>query len=103
MAPPAVVGGSPLHCTSFVALSVSFLARGVNMVLRATYGKLPPMDVRDDTGSSGLRERTRRAVRAEIGYVAMRLFLGRGFEATTMRSAERRAGKECRSRWSPYH
>ena len=24
-------------------------------------------------------------------------------EATTIRSEERRVGKECRSRWSPYH
>src|SRR5256885_14102525 len=26
-----------------------------------------------------------------------------GFEASTWRSEERRVGKECRSRWSPYH
>ena len=25
------------------------------------------------------------------------------FDATTTRSEERRVGKECRSRWSPYH
>ena len=25
------------------------------------------------------------------------------FEATGVRSEERRVGKECRSRWSPYH
>ena len=29
-------------------------------------------------------------------------FLGRG-TCTTSRSEERRVGKECRSRWSPYH
>ena len=55
------------------------------------------MDVRDDTGSSGLRERTRRAVRAEIGYVAMRLFLGRGFEATTMEQIANEVGISRRS------
>ncbi|MFF3689524.1 TetR family transcriptional regulator [Streptomyces sp. NPDC002187] len=33
---------------------------------------------------AGLRERTRRAVQAEIVATAMRLFLERGFEATTM-------------------
>src|SRR5256885_7809080 len=27
----------------------------------------------------------------------------RAFALTTMRSEERRVGKECRSRWSPYH
>ena len=28
---------------------------------------------------------------------------GMGFDEPTMRSEERRVGKECRSRWSPYH
>ena len=26
-----------------------------------------------------------------------------GVQAATVRSEERRVGKECRSRWSPYH
>ncbi|WP_405535954.1 TetR/AcrR family transcriptional regulator [Streptomyces sp. NBC_00075] len=39
----------------------------------------------DREGSpSGLRQRTRRAVQAEIAATAMRLFLEHGFEATTM-------------------
>jgi AcrR family transcriptional regulator len=54
------------------------------------------MDVRDD-GSSGLRERTRRAVRAEIGGVAMRLFLEQGFDATSMEQIAREAGISRRS------
>ncbi len=54
------------------------------------------MDVRDDS-SSGLRERTRRAVQAEIGDVAMRLFLERGFEATTMEQVANEAGISRRS------
>src|SRR3989441_2194621 len=29
--------------------------------------------------------------------------IGNGFENTEVRSEERRVGKECRSRWSPYH
>ena len=28
---------------------------------------------------------------------------GRGYAKHTTRSEERRVGKECRSRWSPYH
>ena len=28
---------------------------------------------------------------------------GRGFNIVVVRSEERRVGKECRSRWSPYH
>ncbi|MER5434632.1 helix-turn-helix domain-containing protein [Streptomyces sp. NPDC002588] len=35
-------------------------------------------------GPTGLRQRTRRAVQAEIAATAMRLFLEHGFEATTM-------------------
>jgi AcrR family transcriptional regulator len=54
------------------------------------------MDVRDD-GSSGLRGRTRRAVRAEIGAAAMRLFLERGFEATTMEEIANEVGISRRS------
>ena len=34
------------------------------------------------------------------GYQSSQLFYGRLSE---MRSEERRVGKECRSRWSPYH
>ena len=66
------------------------------MVLRARYGKLILMDV-SDAGSSGLRERTRRAVRAEIGATAMRLFLENGFEATTMDQIANEAGISRRS------
>ena len=54
------------------------------------------MEERDD-GSSGLRGRTRRAVRAEIGDVAMRLFLERGFEATTMEQIANEVGISRRS------
>ena len=31
------------------------------------------------------------------------LILGNGFSVALFRSEERRVGKECRSRWSPYH
>ncbi len=54
------------------------------------------MDVRNYS-SSGLRERTRRAVQAEIGGTAMRLFLGRGFDATTMEQIANEAGISRRS------
>ncbi|MDQ3430082.1 MAG: TetR/AcrR family transcriptional regulator [Actinomycetota bacterium] len=54
------------------------------------------MDVRD-AGTSGLRERTRLAVRTEIGAVAMRLFLEQGFDATTMEQIAHEAGISRRS------
>ncbi|CAA9462912.1 MAG: Transcriptional regulator, AcrR family [uncultured Rubrobacteraceae bacterium] len=50
-----------------------------------------------DTGSLGLRERTRRAVQTEIGDAAMRLFLERGFEATTMEQIANEVGISRRS------
>ena len=34
---------------------------------------------------------------------AGRPVLARGVDETTTRSEERRVGKECKSRWSPYH
>ncbi len=45
----------------------------------------------------GLRARTRRAVQAEIGGAAMRLFLEQGFDATTMEQIARAAGISRRS------
>ena len=43
-------------------------------------------------------------VEAQGGWSAMlALFLRRLFLSTLGRSEERRVGKECRSRWSPYH
>ena len=37
-----------------------------------------------------------------VSFVCKPLWLEVGFVLTT-RSEERRVGKECRSRWSPYH
>ncbi len=45
----------------------------------------------------GLRDRTRRAVQAEIGDAAMRLFLASGFDAVTMDQIAREAGISRRS------
>jgi AcrR family transcriptional regulator len=50
-----------------------------------------------DTGTPGLRERTRRAVRADIGTVGMRLFLDQGFDATTMEQIATEVGISRRS------
>ena len=36
-------------------------------------------------------------------WESLYVFTGRRSDLTTMRSEERRVGKECRSRWSPYH
>ena len=40
----------------------------------------------------------------KVGVMSILLiFLGRPLESQVLRSEERRVGKECRSRWSPYH
>src|SRR2546422_480360 len=44
-----------------------------------------------------------RAFREACGDAHMKVILGTGDLATLVRSEERRVGKECRSRWSPYH
>ena len=54
------------------------------------------MDKRD-AGSLGLRGRTRRVVQAEIGSVAMILFLEQGFDVTTMEQIAHEAGISRRS------
>ena len=38
-----------------------------------------------------------------MGLVVALAFMFVSFEWTQHRSEERRVGKECRSRWSPYH
>ena len=48
-------------------------------------------DLRDSTGPLARRDAARRAV------------LVRQASYVLLRSEERRVGKECRSRWSPYH
>src|SRR2546427_11699832 len=51
--------------------------------------------------AEGLGQKTRGMSRAEIVNVALRV--RSGMLGTGDRSEERRVGKECRSRWSPYH
>ena len=72
------------------------MALHVNTVPRARCVKLCFMGFRG-TGASGLRERTRRAVQAEIGATAMRLFLEQGFDDTTMEQIAGEAGISRRS------
>src|SRR5690349_22549617 len=50
-----------------------------------------------DGNRGGLRERTRRAVRAELANVALRLFAERGYEKTTVDDIARAAGLTKRS------
>ena len=49
----------------------------------------------------GILERSRHSVAKESRERALSGF--RALSGQTSRSEERRVGKECRSRWSPYH
>ena len=52
----------------------------------------------DDTPASSL---DREKLLSHLGRKALHGSVGRNFKSA--RSEERRVGKECRSRWSPYH
>ena len=56
----------------------------------------------DDTGSMGQIERKLRQLAGGFQESVGMTIYGTG-ELLQLRSEERRVGKECRSRWSPYH
>src|SRR2546427_13281048 len=82
------------------ALPISFAATAVQMLQHHLAEQAPPTAI--VCSNDLLAIRTIRAaslagfsVPADISVV--------GFDGIAMRSEERRVGKECRSRWSPYH
>src|SRR5438270_12758081 len=58
-----------------------------------------------DLLTRGIRQRLRLFVARELQKAAddMRKAAANGSQGGQQRSEERRVGKECRSRWSPYH
>ena len=63
-------------------------------------GKLSEADV-----DAGLREVRLALLEADVNYKVVKDFIAgiRTRAVGAERSEERRVGKECRSRWSPYH
>ena len=60
---------------------------------------------RNEESEEGINETSENLIRAVMGLpekcrVVVHLFYYEGYQ---LRSEERRVGKECRSRWSPYH
>ena len=49
------------------------------------------------------RPRTLNLLKGGIIYSDLIVPVSKGYAKEIMRSEERRVGKECRSRWSPYH
>src|SRR3712207_7404120 len=68
---------------------------GVQTCALPIFGSMRPAKTADQSGATCAPEMLRPAVRLDE-----RQELG---EAWRRRSEERRVGKECRSRWSPYH
>ena len=68
---------------------------GKSTLLQILEGRIKP-----DGGDVAIAIRHRRQV---AGGRATRALVATGGEGDAERSEERRVGKECRSRWSPYH
>ena len=54
-------------------------------------------------GGLNAKKRHNRTLKLAKGYRGARSKQYRVAKQSVMRSEERRVGKECRSRWSPYH
>ena len=55
-----------------------------------------------DTGARN-NQYSEDALNKLVGELVISKLNQRGHKAVSVRSEERRVGKECRSRWSPYH
>ena len=55
--------------------------------------------IRNEAEKRNLRERTIQLYCSDVSYFLRWI----GKNVSDLRSEERRVGKECRSRWSPYH
>src|SRR3712207_9073674 len=69
---------------------------GMVATVRALTGSDPKAYVGDSTSPDAVRTRT-------LQEETNRVFRARVVNPRWIRSEERRVGKECRSRWSPYH
>src|SRR3712207_9489609 len=80
------------------------LQESIAWLLRRPVGR-PPHEVRRYHASFSYQARSwskPRRVVAKVEWHPGELYPRVGFIVTNMRSEERRVGKECRSRWSPY-
>ena len=60
-------------------------------------------EVVDNYGDVGVAYRLAREFKRIYPDKKLRFIINQTEEINTTRSEERRVGKECRSRWSPYH
>ena len=87
--------------SSDVCSSDLILARKIGMtrIICPETGKVTPVTVLQVPGATVLQVKTIK----KDGYMAAVLGIGERKNFGKNRSEERRVGKECRSRWSPYH
>ena len=106
---------SPMFNMSHTALTVIVIAGGINCLFLGILG-IVQNDIKRVVAYSTLSQLGYMAVALGCGAYSIAifhlmthaffkacLFLGAGSVIHAMRSEERRVGKECRSRWSPYH
>src|SRR2546428_5585614 len=84
---------------AFVARQPEVLALGGNGQAAVTWSDVQPIVEQAVAEVLGMREREGRALAEDLRARLEALEVG----AQAVRSEERRVGKECRSRWSPYH
>src|SRR5260221_12181966 len=78
----------------------STLLRCINRLVEPTGGRI----LLDDLDITAARGGDLRKIRRSVGMIFQQFNLvKRSTVLTNVRSEERRVGKECRSRWSPYH
>ena len=83
------------------------MKRALSLALCAmmTVGNLPSVTYASDLSpaDTGVVSQAEEADETQSAEEAAQAYLKENFIDATDRSEERRVGKECRSRWSPYH
>ena len=101
MALPRPMVGVPLTATGGVAAGPTDSTLPTDATTALPAG-ITALGLVGDEGVSLTRERSTDDIRAWGGQI-VRTVQTEFSETATLRSEERRVGKECRSRWSPYH
>ena len=100
---------SPIYCDNRLTISYpeirTRIALGLSQMIKE---KFPEVEVIAGTATAGIPHATLIAQNLDLPLIYVRSKpkdhgRGKQIEGVLKRSEERRVGKECRSRWSPYH
>ena len=77
----------------------------INVEIKAVNHRFLDVNIKLHSKYAQLEERIRRLIKQSChrGRIDVSVFIQKTENLTLLRSEERRVGKECRSRWSPYH